>query len=138
MHIHAGTPLGQPFSKRPCFGLQKAVFHAAKGHLLQCKRRPFALRPFLFCILPGLQYLCMTQAMPANLHAGLRLDRKIQPTMNIRTIHSVYFSATYTTRKVVREIARVIGCETVEHDVTCALPPAGICISPRRPLMAPP
>ena len=66
--------------------------------------------------------------MPANLHAGLRLDRKIQPTMNIRTIHSVYFSATYTTRKVVREIARVIGCETVEHDVTCALPPAGTLV----------
>lgn len=70
----------------------------------------------------------MTQAMPANLHAGLRLDRKIQPTMNIRTIHSVYFSATYTTCKVVREIARVIGCETVEHDVTCALPPAGTLV----------
>ena len=44
--------------------------------------------------------------------------------MDITTIHSVYFSATYTTRKVVREIARVIGCETVEHDVTCGLPTA--------------
>ena len=44
--------------------------------------------------------------------------------MNIQTIHSVYFSATYTTRSVVREMAQAIGCSVVEHDVTCALPQA--------------
>lgn len=42
--------------------------------------------------------------------------------MEIRKVHLVYFSATFTTRKVVREIGRVIGAEVVEHDVTCAVP----------------
>ncbi len=42
--------------------------------------------------------------------------------MEIRNIHLVYFSATYTTRKIVREMARVIGGDVVEHDVTCGLP----------------
>ena len=34
----------------------------------------------------------------------------------------VYFSATFTTRRVLREIARVIGANVVEHDFTCGLP----------------
>ena len=42
--------------------------------------------------------------------------------MEIRKVHLVYFSATFTTRKVVRGIGRVIGAEVVEHDVTCAVP----------------
>lgn len=39
--------------------------------------------------------------------------------MKIETIHLVYFSATYTTRKIVKEIARTIGGNTIEHDITC-------------------
>lgn len=42
--------------------------------------------------------------------------------MEIRNIHLVYFSATYTTRKIVREIARAFGGNVTEHDVTCGLP----------------
>ena len=42
--------------------------------------------------------------------------------MEIRNIHLVYFSATYTTRKTVREIARAFGGNVTEHDVTCGLP----------------
>lgn len=42
--------------------------------------------------------------------------------MEIRNIHLVYFSATYTTRKIVREIARAFGVNVTEHDVTCGLP----------------
>ena len=42
--------------------------------------------------------------------------------MKIETVHLVYFSATYTTRKVAREVARVVGGRVVEHDVTCRLP----------------
>ena len=42
--------------------------------------------------------------------------------MNITDIHVVYFSATYTTRTIVREIAKAIGGNIIEHDVTNALP----------------
>ena len=42
--------------------------------------------------------------------------------MKIKTVHLVYFSATYTTRTVARCMAQAIGCETVEHDVTCSVP----------------
>lgn len=42
--------------------------------------------------------------------------------MEIRNIHLVYFSATYTTRKIVRGIAQAFGCGVTEHDVTCGLP----------------
>lgn len=42
--------------------------------------------------------------------------------MEIKNIHLVYFSATFTTRRVLREIARVIGASVVEHDFTCGLP----------------
>ena len=42
--------------------------------------------------------------------------------MKIKTVHLVYFSATYTTRTVVRGMAQAMGCETVEHDVTCSAP----------------
>ena len=42
--------------------------------------------------------------------------------MEIKNIHLVYFSATFTTRRVLREIARVIGANVVEHDFTCGLP----------------
>lgn len=38
--------------------------------------------------------------------------------MTISAIHAVYFSATYTTRKIVREIARQTNREFVEHDIT--------------------
>lgn len=39
--------------------------------------------------------------------------------METRTIHSVYFSATFTTRRIVREITSCLTAEVVEHDVTC-------------------
>ena len=42
--------------------------------------------------------------------------------MKIKTVHLVYFSATYTTRTVARCMAQAMGCETVEHDVTCSVP----------------
>lgn len=42
--------------------------------------------------------------------------------MEIRNIHLVYFSATYTTRKILREMARAFGGNVTEHDVTCGLP----------------
>lgn len=42
--------------------------------------------------------------------------------MEIKKITLVYFSATYTTRKVVRALAQMFGCEVEEHDVTDALP----------------
>ena len=42
--------------------------------------------------------------------------------MKIKTVHLVYFSATYTTRTIVRGMAQAMGCETVEHDVTCSVP----------------
>lgn len=38
--------------------------------------------------------------------------------MNITTLHIVYYSATYTTQRIVREMAKVIGFETIEHDIT--------------------
>lgn len=46
--------------------------------------------------------------------------------MNIKNIHLVYFSATYTTRKTVREIARIIGGKITEHDITCGGTDGGI------------
>ena len=42
--------------------------------------------------------------------------------MRTTEIHLVYFSATYTTRKTAREIARAIGGKVIEHDVTDGLP----------------
>lgn len=42
--------------------------------------------------------------------------------MKIKTVHLVYFSATYTTRTIVRGMSQAMGCETVEHDVTCSAP----------------
>lgn len=48
--------------------------------------------------------------------------------MKISDIHLVYFSATYTTRKVVREMARIIGGNVVEHDVTCGLPDSEVSL----------
>lgn len=38
--------------------------------------------------------------------------------MKISTIDLVYFSATYTTRKIVRQIAKQLGGEIKEHDIT--------------------
>ena len=49
--------------------------------------------------------------------------------MNITDIHVVYFSATYTTRTIVREIAKAIGGNIIEHDVTNALPESEITLS---------
>lgn len=49
--------------------------------------------------------------------------------MNITDIHVVYFSATYTTRTIVREIAKAIGGNIIEHDVTNALPEGEITLS---------
>lgn len=48
--------------------------------------------------------------------------------MEVKNVHLVYFSATYTTRKVVREIARVMGGNTVEHDITCGRPAGDVVI----------
>lgn len=49
--------------------------------------------------------------------------------MKTTDIHLVYFSATYTTRKIVREIARVMGGNVVEHDITCGGPDAGVSVA---------
>ena len=38
--------------------------------------------------------------------------------MKIAKVYSVYFSATYTTRKVVREISKLLGGEIEEYDIT--------------------
>lgn len=38
--------------------------------------------------------------------------------MNIKTLHIVYYSATYTTQRIVREMAKAIGVDVVEHDIT--------------------
>lgn len=38
--------------------------------------------------------------------------------MEISTLHAVYFSATYSTRKVVRLVAKQLGKEFKEHDIT--------------------
>ena len=38
--------------------------------------------------------------------------------MEINNVHVAYFSATYTTRTVVREIAARMGGNIVEHDIT--------------------
>lgn len=46
--------------------------------------------------------------------------------MEISAIKLVYFSATYTTRKVVRLIAKEIGKETTEYDITQVTPEADI------------
>ena len=45
--------------------------------------------------------------------------------MEITNVHLVYFSATFTTRKIVREIGRAIGAPVTEHDVTCGLLDSG-------------
>ena len=42
--------------------------------------------------------------------------------MEVRKVTIVYFSATYTTRKVVRALAQTFGCEVTELDVTSRLP----------------
>ena len=39
--------------------------------------------------------------------------------MKIVNVHLVYFSATFTTRKIVREIGRATGVTVTEHDITC-------------------
>lgn len=38
--------------------------------------------------------------------------------MTIDTIHLVYYSATYTTQRIVREIAKAIDAPVIEHDIT--------------------
>jgi len=38
--------------------------------------------------------------------------------MKIDTIHLVYYSATFTTRRIVREIAKAIDANVIEHDIT--------------------
>ena len=48
--------------------------------------------------------------------------------MDIRNIHLVYFSATFTTRKILREIARVMGGNVIEHDITCGRPSADVTV----------
>lgn len=48
--------------------------------------------------------------------------------MDIRNIHLVYFSATFTTRKILREIARVMGGNVIEHDITCGRPSAKVMV----------
>lgn len=42
--------------------------------------------------------------------------------MEITNLRLVYFSATYTTRKIVRKIAQQITCHITEHDITNAVP----------------
>lgn len=48
--------------------------------------------------------------------------------MNITTIHSVYFSATYTTRGIVRGISEQIGRPVVLHDITNEIPAKDIVL----------
>lgn len=50
--------------------------------------------------------------------------------MQLSKINLVYFSATYTTRKVVRLIARETGKETTEYDITQHAPDAEILSAP--------
>lgn len=38
--------------------------------------------------------------------------------MKASSVHAVYFSATYTTRKVIREIADRMNTQVIEHDIT--------------------
>lgn len=42
--------------------------------------------------------------------------------MNIRHIHSVWFSATFTTRKIVREVVKGMEIPGTEHDITMKTP----------------
>lgn len=46
--------------------------------------------------------------------------------MKIDRVHLVYFSATFTTRKVVRAIGAAFGGEVVEYDITCGGPSGGM------------
>ena len=59
---------------------------------------------------------------------GKPIKQKNIILMIIKDIHLVYFSATYTTRKVLRGIAHTIEGNIVEHDVTDALPFGNITI----------
>lgn len=38
--------------------------------------------------------------------------------MDIKAVHAVYFSATYSTRKIIRDIAKQLGYTNTEHDIT--------------------
>lgn len=49
--------------------------------------------------------------------------------MTATNMRIVYFSATYTTRKIVRAIAQTLGFPAVEHDITCSSPDRDICIN---------
>ena len=55
--------------------------------------------------------------------------------MNIENVHLVYFSATYTTRKVVRAVAARLPGTVVEHDITALEPPDDVALSDRGDLM---
>lgn len=55
--------------------------------------------------------------------------------MDITNIHLVYFSATFTTRKILREIARTMGGNTVEHDITCGRPEGDVKIDGARDVL---
>lgn len=47
----------------------------------------------------------------------------------LKNLHLVYFSATYTTRKVLRSMAQAINLNTVEHDITNHLPEEDIVLN---------
>lgn len=49
--------------------------------------------------------------------------------MKITSVRVVYFSATYTTQKIVRAVAQTFGAPVVEHDITCAPPDLEITVT---------
>lgn len=51
--------------------------------------------------------------------------------MDMARIHAVYFSATFTTRRVVAEAARRLGAESVEYDITMMAPKAPVKLGPQ-------
>lgn len=55
--------------------------------------------------------------------------------MEITNIRLVYFSATYTTRKIVRKVARQITCHITEHDITQEGPSEDVVLSSERELL---
>lgn len=55
--------------------------------------------------------------------------------MEITNISLVYFSATYTTRKIVREIAQQMACNITEHDITNTAPAQDVILDSENTLL---
>lgn len=55
--------------------------------------------------------------------------------MEITNTCLVYFSATYTTRKIIREIARQMACNTTEHDITNTIPVENVVLNSENNLL---